>query len=120
MHETASLIATSAGYEVIGLDHFVLKDDPLYIALRESTLHRNFQGYCPKEISGQVYALGVTGISQLEGSYAQNIKTIPEYYASIDRGELPTHIGTVSPMTNAWHETSSMTSCATIRVLHLT
>lgn len=93
MHEIATQIATSAGYEVIGLDHFVLKDDPLYVALRESTLHRNFQGYCPKTISGQVYALGVTGISQLEGSYAQNIKTIPEYYASIDRGELPTHIG---------------------------
>ena len=93
MHETATQIAASAGYEIIGLDHFVLKDDPLCISLREGTLHRNFQGYCTKTISGQVYALGVTGISQLEGSYAQNMKTIPEYYASIDRGELPIHIG---------------------------
>lgn len=93
MHEVATEIALSAGYEVIGLDHFVLKDDPLAVALRESTLHRNFQGYCTKTISGQVYALGVTGISQLENSYAQNLKTIPEYYAALDRGELPTHIG---------------------------
>lgn len=93
MHDIATQAAKSAGYETIGLDHFVLPEDPLHLALREHTLHRNFQGYCPKTISGQVYALGITGISQLEGSYAQNIKNIPDYYAAIDSGRLPTLIG---------------------------
>ncbi|MDO4695405.1 oxygen-independent coproporphyrinogen III oxidase [Porphyromonas sp.] len=93
MHEAATQIAIQSGYEVIGLDHFVRPDDPLAIALREHTLHRNFQGYCTRAISGQVFALGTTGISQLDNSYAQNIKSIPEYYEAIDKGVLPTNIG---------------------------
>lgn len=82
-----------AGYEAVGLDHFVRPSDPLAIAQREGLLHRNFQGYCSRATTGQVYAFGVTAISQLSGSYAQNTKDIGEYINSIERGLLPIERG---------------------------
>lgn len=93
MYQGASEKIVMAGYKQVGLDHFVLPDDPLAIAQENHLLHRNFQGYCPREISGQVYALGITGISQLHDSYAQNLKSLKPYYEAIDKGELPIHIG---------------------------
>lgn len=77
-----------AGYQPIGLDHFVLPGDELYLAAREKRLHRNFQGYCSRRTTGQVYAFGVTGISQLADSYSQNTKDISTYIAQINKGEL--------------------------------
>lgn len=93
MYDRASQLMLDAGYVAIGLDHFVLPDDPLAIALQKHTLHRNFQGYCPLELSGQVYALGITGISQLHNSYAQSLKELKPYYQALDLGQLPTFIG---------------------------
>lgn len=93
MYDRAVKMMTSAGYIQVGLDHFVLPDDPLAIAQQQHTLHRNFQGYCPLELSGQVYALGITGISQLHHSYAQNTKELASYYQALDQGQLPTKIG---------------------------
>jgi oxygen-independent coproporphyrinogen-3 oxidase len=60
------------------------------VARRNKQLHRNFQGYCTRRTTGQVYAFGVTGISQLEGIYAQNTKSIDEYIKKINQGELTT------------------------------
>lgn len=93
MYDKAANLMLSAGYVQVGLDHFVLPDDPLAIAMREHTLHRNFQGYCPRELSGQVYALGITGISQLYDSYAQSVKEVAPYYQALEEGKLPTRIG---------------------------
>lgn len=93
MYDQASRLMVEAGYVQIGLDHFVLPDDPLAVALRSHRLHRNFQGYCPRDISGQVYGLGTTAIAQLHDAYAQNLKTLPEYYAEVDAGHLPTYVG---------------------------
>ena len=89
MFEQASATLQSAGYYPIGMDHFVLPDDELFHALQHHTLHRNFQGYCPRRITAQVYAFGVSGISQLDGAYAQNTKDIAAYIATIDEGKLP-------------------------------
>lgn len=88
LFDTASHILNRAGYKSIGLDHFVLPDDELYIASQEKKLHRNFQGYCTRRTTGQVYAFGVTGISQLSNSYSQNVKDIPAYIDLINKGEL--------------------------------
>ncbi len=93
MYDRAAEMMTGAGYVQIGLDHFVVPDDPLAVALRSHSLHRNFQGYCPRDLSGQVYGLGVTGIAQLHDAYAQNTKLIPEYYEAIDQRRLPTKVG---------------------------
>jgi len=84
-----------SGYEPIGLDHFVLPTDDLFIALGEGTLHRNFQGYCTRKTTGQVYAFGVTAISQLEGGYSQNRKEIKDYISDIKSGKLPVERGCI-------------------------
>lgn len=86
MFEAAKEILGDAGYKTIGLDHFVLKDDELYTARQNGQLHRNFQGYCTRRTTGQVYAFGVTGISQLSSAYTQNSKDIHQYIEQIEGG----------------------------------
>ena len=78
------------GYIPIGLDHFALPTDELSVALQQRTLHRNFQGYCTRETTGQVYALGTTGISQLEGAYAQNSSNVNEYMTGVNKQRFTT------------------------------
>lgn len=90
MYEAAYSILTQNGYEAIGMDHYANAGDELTLARNNKQLHRNFQGYCTRRTTGQVYAFGVTGISQLEGVYAQNTKSIDEYIAKINKGELTT------------------------------
>ncbi|HEX2920787.1 MAG TPA: oxygen-independent coproporphyrinogen III oxidase [Bacteroidales bacterium] len=83
----------SRGYKPLGLDHFVLPEDDLYKAYIQNQLHRNFQGYCTRRTTGQVYAFGVTAISQFESGYIQNSKDIPQYIDSIEKGVLPVEKG---------------------------
>jgi oxygen-independent coproporphyrinogen-3 oxidase len=81
-----------AGYWYIGMDHFAKPQDELSIAQKNKTLYRNFQGYSTK--SGcDVYAFGMSGISQFRDIYAQNYKDLPDYYARIDSGEFATRVG---------------------------
>ena len=80
------------GYSYIGMDHFALADDPLAIAKREGRLHRNFQGYSTQPDCDLV-ALGVSAISKVGASFAQNVKTLPEYYAALREGRLPVERG---------------------------
>ena len=89
MFEKASEVLKQAGYYAVGMDHFVREDDELNQALQTNELHRNFQGYCTRRTTGQVYAFGVTGISQLNSAYAQNIKDIKSYIQAVEQGELP-------------------------------
>ena len=87
MFETGFRLLTENGYDAIGLDHFARPDDELSVAFREKKLHRNFQGYCTRETTGQVYAFGSTGISQLENAYAQNAKDTNSYIQQINEGK---------------------------------
>ena len=81
-----------AGYVYIGMDHFAKPTDELAIAQSNGTLYRNFQGYSTK--SGcDVYAFGMSAISQFENIYAQNHKVFTEYYDRIDAGEAATNVG---------------------------
>jgi oxygen-independent coproporphyrinogen-3 oxidase len=89
LFETAKECLTQAGYKPVGLDHFVLPDDELYIAQQTHRLHRNFQGYCTRRTTGQVYAFGITGISQLATAYSQNSKDLNTYIEKVNRGEFP-------------------------------
>jgi oxygen-independent coproporphyrinogen-3 oxidase len=74
-----------AGYISIGIDHFVLPDDDLAIAFKNKKLHRNFQGYCTLQTTGQVYGFGASSISQLWGAYAQNYKDFPRYIDQVEK-----------------------------------
>jgi len=83
---------TSSGYDFIGMDHFAKPDDELAIALREKKLYRNFQGYSTRA-GADLYAFGITAISQLAKVYSQNNKTEKEYYDALDAGLIPTYKG---------------------------
>lgn len=82
----------NAGYEFIGMDHFAKPDDELAVAMREKKLYRNFQGYSTNA-GADLYAMGITSISQLRNVYAQNYKTEKEYYSALDNETLPTSKG---------------------------
>lgn len=75
------------GYVYIGMDHFAKPDDELAVAQRNGQLYRNFQGYSTHAHCDLV-ALGVTSIGMVGDTYAQNERTLDDYYARIDAGEL--------------------------------
>jgi len=79
---------TSSGYVYIGMDHFALEEDELAIAQREKTLQRNFQGYSTKG-GADIYAFGMSSISQADRIYWQNQKELPVYYKELDDGKHP-------------------------------
>ena len=83
---------TQAGYVFIGMDHFAKPDDELALALNEKKLYRNFQGYST-HAGADLYAMGITSISQFGRIYAQNIKKEKPYRAALDQGILPTAKG---------------------------
>jgi len=91
--EAAYKLLKENGYSDIGMDHYAKGDDELIQALRNNELHRNFQGYCTKRTTGQVYAFGVSSISQLHHSYIQNTKDTGAYIDSIEKGVLPVEKG---------------------------
>jgi oxygen-independent coproporphyrinogen-3 oxidase len=84
MFETGLNMLTQAGYVAIGMDHYAKADDDLALALKNKTLHRNFQGYATRETTGQVYGFGSSSITQLWGGYVQNVKTSKQYVEQIE------------------------------------
>lgn len=84
----AADIFQAAGYERIGIDHFALPSDPLAVAARAGTLHRNFQGYTTDRCT-TLLGLGGSSIGQFGGGYIQNIVPTGHYQEAIGRGELP-------------------------------
>ncbi len=92
MYEIAKDLLTKAGYKTIWLDHYVLPDDELNIALETKKLARNFQWYCTKQTTWQVYAFGVSAISQLDSWFFQNTKDLQEYIDKLEKDELTTKV----------------------------
>ena len=80
------------GYFDIGMDHFSLPHDDLYKAFLNGRLHRNFMGYTTQD-TGLLLGLGVSSISDAGYAFAQNHKTLHDYYASIKVGNLGIHRG---------------------------
>ena len=84
----------AAGYVYIGMDHFAKPDDELARAQRDGTLYRNFQGYST-HASCDLVGIGITSIGMVGPTYAQNVKTLDDYYARLDAGQLPVFKGLV-------------------------
>jgi oxygen-independent coproporphyrinogen-3 oxidase len=82
----------AAGYAFIGMDHFAKPGDELAVAQRAGRLHRNFQGYSTHS-DRDMLSFGITSISQVGTSYAQNVRMLDEYYARLDEGLLPVFRG---------------------------
>jgi oxygen-independent coproporphyrinogen-3 oxidase len=75
-------------YTYIGMDHFARPTDELVAAQRNKTLQRNFQGYSTRG-NADIYAFGMSAISQIPDVYWQNEKDLPAYYAALDAGNKP-------------------------------
>lgn len=78
----------AAGYVEIGMDHYARPNDELAVALRETGLHRNFQGYSTRA-GASVYGFGISAISTTAGGYRQNHKSLATYRMALLKGELP-------------------------------
>ena len=92
LYEIGKLLLDKNGYHEIGMDHFALKKDSLYESFNSKQLHRNFMGYSSSKTQLMI-GLGVSSISDSWYSFAQNVKTIEEYYQLINKNELPVFRG---------------------------
>jgi oxygen-independent coproporphyrinogen III oxidase len=81
-----------SGYADIGMDHFALPSDDLYKAWQSGKLHRNFMGYTTQQ-TGMLLGLGVSSISDTGTAFAQNKKTLHDYYEAVNSGQLPVQKG---------------------------
>lgn len=76
----------------IGLDHFAVVDDSMYIAQKEGRLKRNFQGYTD-DIAPTLIGLGPSSIGSNHYGYVQNQTSISQWKKSLKDGYLPIHKG---------------------------
>ncbi|WP_445749256.1 oxygen-independent coproporphyrinogen III oxidase [Polaribacter sp.] len=92
LYEIGKELFSDLGYEEIGMDHFALKSDELYIATQNNTLHRNFMGYTANKTQLMI-GLGMSAISDSWGAFAQNVKSVKEYQQLVFEGEIPVFRG---------------------------
>lgn len=98
-------------YVYIGMDHFARPDDELAVAQRNKQLQRNFQGYSTRAGS-DIYAFGMSSISQIPDAYWQNEKDLAPWQAAVDAGKTPLHKAYfVTPEDNIRRETIMRTMC---------
>lgn len=83
---------SAAGYIYIGMDHFAKPGDELAVAQQQGTLYRNFQGYST-HANCDLIGLGATSIGMVGDSYSQNLKSLEDYYACLDKRQLPVFRG---------------------------
>ena len=76
------------GYKEIGMDHFALESDELFIARNEGNLHRNFMGYTTAK-AYPLIGIGLSSISDFGDFYYQNAKDLTEYQERIEKKQLP-------------------------------
>lgn len=88
LYELGKELLLVAGYVEVGMDHFALPEDELYRSLMNQELHRNFMGYTTRK-SELLIGLGVSSISDSWDMFAQNAKTLPEYYKYLEENKLP-------------------------------
>jgi oxygen-independent coproporphyrinogen-3 oxidase len=92
LYQKGKQLFAQHGYTDIGMDHFALPTDSLYHAWKNGALHRNFMGYTTQHTQ-MLIGLGVSSISDIGVAYAQNHKTIHDYYAAIAKGTLAINKG---------------------------
>ncbi len=88
LYQLGKTLFTEEGYQDVGMDHFALPGDELNVARNEGRLHRNFMGYTT-QATELLIGLGVSAISDAGSAFAQNEKTIHEYYAALQAHNLP-------------------------------
>jgi oxygen-independent coproporphyrinogen-3 oxidase len=105
-----------AGYLYIGMDHFAKENDELAVSQRNRTLHRNFQGYTTKA-GADLYGMGITAISGIQETYAQNFRDIPSWEQAVTERGIATMRGyRLSPDDVIRREVISRLLCHTVIV----
>ena len=105
-----------AGYLYIGMDHFAKENDELAVSQRNRTLHRNFQGYTTKA-GADLYGMGITAISGIQETYAQNYRDIPSWEKAVTERGIATMRGyRLSPDDVIRREVISRLLCHTVIV----
>lgn len=110
LYEVGKQILSQKGFHEIGMDHFALNTDSLYDAFTGGKLHRNFMGYSSGKTQLMI-GLGVSSISDSWYGFAQNEKTLEDYYRKIEMNELPVfrgHLLTDEDLVIRWHILSLM------------
>ena len=92
LYEAGKNRLSQNNYHEIGMDHFALATDSMYDSFQKGNLHRNFMGYTSSKTQLMI-GLGVSSISDSWYSFAQNEKTIEDYYKRLDTNELPVFRG---------------------------
>lgn len=77
----------AAGYQPVGFDHFALPGDRLAQAVREGTLHRNFQGFTA-DTAPVLIGLGASAISSFPELLIQNEKNAGRYQMLLSQDRL--------------------------------
>ncbi len=86
LYEIGKEMLQGNGYREIGMDHFALPQDDLFIAQQNGQLHRNFMGYTVTNTE-LLIGLGASSISDAKGAFAQNIKKVKEYENAVESGD---------------------------------
>ena len=94
LYETGKDMLIRAGYSEIGMDHFALPGDEMYLAHTQGRLHRNFMGYTVSH-TDLLIGLGVSAIGDARYAYAQNTKKVREYERLVNEGHMPIRNGHV-------------------------
>jgi oxygen-independent coproporphyrinogen-3 oxidase len=81
-------LTENSRYVYIGMDHFARPGDELAVSQSRKQLQRNFQGYSTRA-GADIYAFGMSSISQIPDAYWQNEKDLTKYYAALDAGQVP-------------------------------
>lgn len=82
LYETGRNLLRAAGYHDVGMDHFALAHDSMFLAMRNGTLHRNFMGYTTSQ-TDLLIGLGTSAISDAKYAYAQNLKKVEAYSEAV-------------------------------------
>jgi oxygen-independent coproporphyrinogen-3 oxidase len=88
LYEIGKSLLSENGYFEIGMDHFATKNDSLYTAFNNNQLHRNFMGYSHSKTQLMI-GLGVSSISDSWYGFAQNVKSIDDYYFMLQNNKIP-------------------------------
>lgn len=92
LYEQGKIQLAKHGFHEIGMDHFALENDSMFTSFNEGKLHRNFMGYTTTNTKLMV-GLGVSSISDSWTAFAQNEKVLEDYYARLDKDEIPVYRG---------------------------
>ncbi|MGH2664721.1 oxygen-independent coproporphyrinogen III oxidase [Flavobacterium sp.] len=88
LYEIGKKLLQLNGYHEIGMDHFALLSDSLYLATVNGNLHRNFMGYSSSKTKIMI-GLGVSSIGDSWYGFAQNVKNLEDYYQILEWNKLP-------------------------------